>query len=461
MDFLNKHYEKLILLGMLVFFIIAMVNVLSISSQTGEVKDSDLRIPTRQPDYKPENASDKRFTVEAILDTGKFSWREARRREAKSQFAFYSDLMSFPELAVCFKGKDDNGKETGCGDLIPKLYFSEKPCPSCGRILKTPPKRAKIRRNVITADDSDGDGMPNSYEQSNNLDSNNPYDALYDPDNDGFTNIFEMEKNTNPQQGRHHPPLWFRLRLVAVRSVVLPISFKALNTNKQEDQKRWDVQLNLRVINPRNGRVSERTMVSQLNGTVEIEKRRYRIKRIERIISDSTGGKKKEALVAGGVLDSDKDKAQDLSKIYLEEELSSTAKKAGAVPDKLEMQIGKPVYSSDKRPIFEDLGKPEGKRKEIVVRPGESFRMGSYATGVSSYKLIEFKEKEMVAVLNRVGVRGKQDPAKDEMGNAMIVTRDGQIPEDSRVIEPITSAKNDSVDVREKNTGRSSVRRRR
>ena len=156
MDFLNKHYEKLILLGMLVFFIIAMVNVLSISSQTGEVKDSDLRIPTRQPDYKPENASDKRFTVEAILDTGKFSWREARRREAKSQLAFYSDLMSFPELAVCFKGKDDNGKETGCGDLIPKLYFSEKPCPSCGRILKTPPKRAKIRRNVITADDSDG-----------------------------------------------------------------------------------------------------------------------------------------------------------------------------------------------------------------------------------------------------------------------------------------------------------------
>ena len=67
----------------------------------------------------------------------------------------------------------------------------------------------------------------------------------------------------------------------------------------------------------------------------------------------------------------------------------------------------------------------------------------------------------MIAVLNRVGVRGKQDPAKDEMGNAMIVTRDGQIPEDSRVIEPITSAKNDSVDVREKNTGRSSVRRRR
>ena len=44
----------------------------------------------------------------------------------------------------------------------------------------------------------------------------------------------------------------------------------------------------------------------------------------------------------------------------------------------------------------------------------------------------------MVAHLERGKVTGKQDPAKDGLGKVMIVTRESEIPEDSRVIEPIS-----------------------
>ena len=436
MDFLSKHYEKLILMGMLLFFIFAMIDVMSIASQTGEVKDSDLRIPTREPDYKPQDPAKPEFQTSAIREKGKLVWLAGASRENAKSAAFYSDFTDFPGLAVCMVGKNDAGKEEGCGMLIPRFYFSGKPCPNCGRILKVPPDRPKIRRNIITADDSDGDGMSDAFEKTHRLDANNPYDALYDADGDGFANIYEMEHNTDPTNARNHPPLWYRLRFVAVRRVVLPVSFKALNTNKQTDPLRWDIQLNLRQKNARTGKETERTQMSRLNSTVQVEGRRYRIKKVERILSDSSGSVRRRE-TADGMRKESEDKAQDLSKIYLEEDLNPSQRSKGLTPDKLEMQIGKPAYSSDRRPIFEDVGLPEGKRIEYVVRVGERFRVGNNQTGVTDYILDSFNEKKRVAVLRLARPTGKQDPMKDELGKAMIVTRDSEIAEDSRVIEPV------------------------
>ena len=436
MDFLSKHYEKLILLGMLLFFIFAMVDVLSIARQTGEVKESDLNIPRRDPDYKPQNAKDAAFQPANLLNSGKLVWAAGASRDQSKGAAFYSDFTEFPGLAVCMVGKNDKGQEEGCGALVPRFYFSGKPCPNCGRILKVPPDRPKMRRNVITADDSDGDGMSDAFEKTHRLDANNPYDALYDADGDGFANIYEMEHNTDPTNARNHPPLWYRLRFAAVRRVVLPVSFKALNTNKQTDPQRWDIQLNLRQKNARTGKETVRTQMSRLNSTVQIEGRRYRIKKVERILSDSSGGVRKREAV-DGVQKESEDKAQDLSKIYLEEDLNPSQRSKGLTPDKLEMQIGKPAYSSDRRPIFEDVGLPEGKRIEYVVRVGERFRVGNNQTGVTDYILDSFNEKKRVAVLRLARPTGKQDPMKDELGKAMIVTRDSEIAEDSRVIEPV------------------------
>lgn len=49
--------------------------------------------------------------------------------------------------------------------------------------------------------DTDGDGMPDTWEIENSLDPNDPYDADFDPDEDNLTNLEEYQFNSNP----HNP----------------------------------------------------------------------------------------------------------------------------------------------------------------------------------------------------------------------------------------------------------------
>ncbi len=51
---------------------------------------------------------------------------------------------------------------------------------------------------IYSADDFDGDGMPNQWENDNELNPSDPSDADEDPDNDELSNIEEFKNNTDP-----------------------------------------------------------------------------------------------------------------------------------------------------------------------------------------------------------------------------------------------------------------------
>ena len=55
--------------------------------------------------------------------------------------------------------------------------------------------------------DSDGDGMPDSWEIAHGLDPNNPADASKDPDGDGISNLEEYHNNSDPTDPADNRPV--------------------------------------------------------------------------------------------------------------------------------------------------------------------------------------------------------------------------------------------------------------
>ncbi len=58
----------------------------------------------------------------------------------------------------------------------------------------------QVNNPVPASQDSDGDGIPDSWEISHGLDPNNKNDAKADPDHDGLTNLQEYQYGTDPHK---------------------------------------------------------------------------------------------------------------------------------------------------------------------------------------------------------------------------------------------------------------------
>jgi len=104
------------------------------------------------------------------------------------------------------KSGSDLGIGTVAGDLLDALHFgvqssdiSEGRLPDGGATIVSLPTPSPGLPNSIGTSDTDGDGLPDSWEESHGLDPRNPSDALLDSDGDGLTNLEEYLAGTDPK----------------------------------------------------------------------------------------------------------------------------------------------------------------------------------------------------------------------------------------------------------------------
>ena len=424
MDFIKRHYEKLLLLFMLVLFIGIMFYVVSVAEEARSIKTEDLRFDESKLKRNKVELKSVDDSAKIVAD-GRSRWEGSTQRSVfdKSQGSVpgpFSDLVVSPVIATC--------PHSGCKNLIPRYYFKNNfKCPACGEFLADVPARAKTRLFIPTENDLDGDGMPNSYETSKNFKPNDAADQLQDADRDGFSNLYEYEADTDPRDPRSRMPLWFRLRYVSMESVVLPIKFKSVsNKDYPDNKKKWILQFSRPVYNKRGRPVMDGNKVREadidcfVGDELKIEDRIYKI-------TDVTYDQK---TVGGSVVDN--------SSVRLEQVIS---KEARFKPDVLTLKAGREVLSNDKRLIVEDMGfsatnagavgKASG-RPCYIVRLNGQVRLGTAKVGYETYILRSVNERAKTAEFHRTEA-SDGDPSKDANGNKIIVTRDSEIPADVQV----------------------------
>ena len=441
MDFIKRHYEKLLLLLMLVLFIGIMIYVVQVAEQARSVKDSELTF--RESDLKrnivkvktPEELS-KDYNAGKIIADGKSNWKESTQRESfdkntPSVAGTYSDLVEAVRIASC----------PHCKKLIPRFYFKNNvKCPACAVPLADVPSRPKERRRFITESDFDGDGMPNSYETAKGLNPNDPTDQVADKDRDGYSNLFEFENGTDPTNPKDRAPLWYRLRYITMESVILPLKLRAISTQNYKEKDRWILQFSFPVISRKTGKVimdgnvpRETSESHSIGDTIKIEDKIYKI-------ADANFEQRQLG----------KDRVVDLSTVKLVQVL---AQDATIKPDVLIVQVNKDLRSNDKRLVLEDVGTPitndsgrgDNGRRKYIIKVGQTIRLGNRNTDVESYRLQRVDERSKLAYFERPDA-AEGDLTQDAQGKKIVVTRDSEIPEDVQVknVKPMAPASRES-----------------
>ena len=224
MEFLAKHYEKLILGACLLCLIGGIFLV--VNGVTGEQK----RLETTFEDANSKVSGNKILPALDLsgLQTAATSLQDPRTRLAivePVKDAKKGSLLQAKRYILC--------KNFKCGNLI---HVKMDTCIFCGQAQDP-------YRDLTPEDDTDRDGIPDLEEQRweflNHLD---PYDAYFDYDGDGFLNIEEYQAKTAMDDPDEFPPLAMLLRVIQVGKRKLPFQFVRVRTLDSEIKSNWKME---------------------------------------------------------------------------------------------------------------------------------------------------------------------------------------------------------------------------
>ena len=358
MDFLKQHYEKVVLGALLLGFVFAMIYLLQKINSAKEVTLRDLQFSAPATKYESANFASENFKPGHIL--GERGVWNNRRPDA--------DAGSVADLATPFPGL----RCSECHKIVPLAEVKSKlQCPLCGAKLETPPEVSDAQSEVGGID-SDGDGMPDAYEDRMGFNKNDAGDASQDADGDGFSNLYEYLMGTDPRDPKSFPGFEKRIYLQRIFKRKLPV--KLLGVTVIEDpadktsKKFWDISL----------RLNRRTTSVMIGDEVTVGKQKFKV-------ADAIY-RTRDKQDSGVVTDDD-------DSIVILEPVDGG--------EKWELQRGKDIFSPNYTAVIEDVA--NGSR--YVVGPGDVFRVGDDKIGFAAFQMVSAdptkgKDGE-VAILNQ------------------------------------------------------------
>lgn len=254
MQFLKKHYEKLILTVLLIIFVVALLGQIYIAQQATKVKPEDLQLTLKTADYKNIDFSKPVYNALSALDKDELWGLSKPRPEAD-----ITDFMEPMKAARC----------PHCEKIVPLADFTKlHKCSICGQELKEPFKQPEKEL------DTDGDGIPDKVEIALGLNPKEPTDANKDDDDDGFSNYEEYLGKTDPKNPKSHPSYAVKLVVEEIERIKLNFNVKKI-VRSGDDKSKWEIHADASV----KGKM--RTVFLHIGDTITVDDVSYNIADIE------------------------------------------------------------------------------------------------------------------------------------------------------------------------------------
>ena len=229
MKFLQKNYEKVILIVLFVIFIFTLIQLIKATDKSASNKQVEL--PNREPDYQVADQTSDEFDVKKIFSSSR-SWNATVARNEKSG-KNYSDLTQMFRAVRC--------GHANCGKIIPyEVILNGANCPMCNKqLVKFTPIEDETGRRLL---DTDRDGIPDLVEQRAELNPNSARDRLRDKDGDGFVNLYEYRQKTDIKDPMSHPSFHIGLGVNRVERQLLRMRLKAVEETSSPKTD-WTIQI--------------------------------------------------------------------------------------------------------------------------------------------------------------------------------------------------------------------------
>jgi hypothetical protein len=383
--FLKKHYEKIILTILLVIFVLSLVYQIKIISQSLNITQDDLKLPRKEADYKRQKVDLEKTDYNFIKELDKnIEWQKSGPRE--------KDAKYFTDLMICFpaaRSQTDPQKR-----IMPVYYFQSGVDEFTGDKIDKP----EIAMSNSAEKDTDGDGMPDKIEAELGLNPNNPNDAFYDPDNDGFANIDEIKYKTDIKNPKSHPPLALRLTIAKIERTKLNVRLKKLH-RESEDKSTWEARMDVWE------NKTWKSKFSKMNDFIKIDGEEYKV----------TGMEYKTVKEENKRLKTFEDR--EVSEVTL-------VPKDSGPEENVIVKIGETAYAPKEKITFKDsLGS-----RLIRTSMNTEFQVGDNNTGVETYKVIavQAENKNEIVKVKRAGDGVEVNVLKNKQINDIMMPEGGK-----------------------------------